>query len=81
MRIDKEKYEIFKDNFELTPQGFGFIEAWNFLAYPIGNNEGEPKISEAKHSFLEYLLINDKHQVIVDIVLHKIKKDGNEILK
>ena len=33
-----------------------------------------------KQSFIEFLLINDKHQIIIDILLHKIRKDGNKEL-
>ena len=35
---------------------------------------------DMKQSFIEFLLINDKHQIIIDILLHKIRKDGNKEL-
>ena len=80
-RIDKEKYTLFRENFELTPQGFGFIEAWNLLARQVERTEsGEADMFGMKNSFVEFLLNNEKHQILIDILLHKIRKEGNNDL-
>lgn len=78
-RLEREKYEIFQEKFELTPQGLSLIQQENLLHRENINIEGDnPALGEIKLSFIEYLVHSQRSQILIDILLHKVRRQGED---
>lgn len=77
--LNREKYRIFYKDFQLTPMGIDFIQKRELHTNRKEMIEGEMNFADLKLGFLEYLINNNKQQIIIDIIMNKVPDYGKVV--